>query len=188
MVRVRIRATADLDGCVEALRAVYRASGYPTNWPAGPAQRLTPSGTLLAWIATVGDVPVAGHVLLRQLSAATPAGRGEAEISRLYVIPAAHRQGVARALIEHAIERADDRRLDLRLEVAGHLRGAMALYQQSGFQLTGTGLASWTRADGQPVTLHHYARRRHEPAPGPSGYGSPVNLSKEEICPESSSA
>ncbi|MCW2895189.1 MAG: hypothetical protein JWO75_4678 [Actinomycetia bacterium] len=33
MTRIRDRGEGDVGTCVEALRAVYQASGYPTNWP-----------------------------------------------------------------------------------------------------------------------------------------------------------
>lgn len=149
-ISVTDREPGHLDACVEVLRAVYRTSGYPTNWPPDPARWLTPRGMIAAWIASAGDLPVAGHVLLVRRSPA------EAEVSRLFVAPAAHRQGVARALLERAVCSG----LDLSLEVAGHLRGAIALYRQAGFRLTSTSRASWTTPAGQPVTLHHYERRR----------------------------
>jgi GNAT superfamily N-acetyltransferase len=92
MTHIRQRDEADVGTCVEALRAVHRASGYPANWPADPAQWLRPSHILQAWVATTDDTPIAGHVILRQ----TPATERSAEVSRLFVVPAARRQGVAR--------------------------------------------------------------------------------------------
>jgi hypothetical protein len=42
MSHIRHRDEADIAACVEALRTVDQASGYPTNWPANPA--LAPAG------------------------------------------------------------------------------------------------------------------------------------------------
>jgi ribosomal protein S18 acetylase RimI-like enzyme len=154
-LRIRNREAADLGLCVEALAMVHRTSGYPTNWPADPARWLTPSGIVHAWIATTGELPVAGHLLLRQLPSSA------VEVSRLYVVPAARRQGVALALLRKAIEWAAANERDLVLEVTDHLQAARALYEQVGFRLVSTGRADWTTPDGQPVTLHRYALSRH---------------------------
>jgi GNAT superfamily N-acetyltransferase len=168
-IRVRDREAGDLDPCVAALAAVHQTSGYPTNWPADPARWLTPSGILRAWIAMSSEVPVAGHVILRQVPAGATAGSASAgpaaaapaaEVSRLFVVPAARGQGVGRALLEEAARWAAASGLDLVLEVTDHLRAARALYERTGFRLVSTTQADWTTPDGQPVTLHHYVRSR----------------------------
>ena len=153
MTLIRNRDEADLSTCVEALRTVYQASGYPTNWPADPAQWLQPSRTLRAWVAATGDTPVAGHVILRQ----PPPPERSAEVSRLFVVPAARRQGVASALLEAAMRSAAANDLDLFLDVTDHLRAARALYERADFRLISTAQADWTTPDGRPVTLHRYA-------------------------------
>jgi len=153
VTRIRNRDEADLSTCVEALRTVYQASGYPTNWPADPAQWLRPSRTLQAWVAATDDTPVAGHVILRQ----PPAAGRSAELSRLFVVPAARRQGVASALLEAAMRSAAENDLDLFLDVTDHLRAARALYERAGFRLVSTAQADWTTPGGRPVTLHRYA-------------------------------
>ncbi|HEY2519677.1 MAG TPA: GNAT family N-acetyltransferase [Streptosporangiaceae bacterium] len=156
-VRVRRREAGDLDRCVQVLAAVHRTSGYPTNWPADPARWLTPDGITSAWVATTREVPVAGHVILRRPDAG-PAGGRAAEVSRLFVAPAARRQGVAQALLDTAIGWATSNGLDLVLDVTDELRPARALYEQAGFELAGTRVADWTAPGGQPVTLHRYVR------------------------------
>jgi ribosomal protein S18 acetylase RimI-like enzyme len=153
MPQICYRDEADVGACVEALRMVYQASGYPTNWPADPAQWLRPSGTIQAWIAATADMPVAGHVILRQPSA----GEHSAEVSRLFVVPAARRQGIAAALLEAAMRSAAANDLDLFLDVTDHLRAARALYERAGFRLVSTGQADWKTPDGGPVVLHRYA-------------------------------
>jgi ribosomal protein S18 acetylase RimI-like enzyme len=153
MTRIRNLDEADLSMCVEALRAVYQASGYPVNWPADPAEWLRPSEILQAWVAATADMPVAGHVILRQ-----PPGAGRsAEVSRLFVVPSARRQGVASALLQAAMRAAAASGLDLFLDVTDDLRAARALYKRVGFSLISTAQAAWTTPDGHPVTLHRYA-------------------------------
>lgn len=153
MTRIRNRGETDIGACAEALRTVYQASGYPANWPADPARWLQPSRTLRAWVAATDDIPVAGHVILRQL----PAGERSAEVSRLFVVPAARRQGVASALLEAAMCSAAENGLDLFLDVTDHLKAARALYERTGFRHVSTAQADWTAPDGRPVTLHRYA-------------------------------
>jgi ribosomal protein S18 acetylase RimI-like enzyme len=152
MTRIRHRDDADIGACVAALKAAHQASGYPTNWPADPVRWLRPSRTLQAWVAATDDMPVVGHVILRQ----PPADERSAEVSRLFVAPAARRQGIASALLQAAMRSAAANDLDLFLDVADHLRAARALYQRDGFRLVSTAQADWTTPDGRPVTLHRY--------------------------------
>jgi GNAT superfamily N-acetyltransferase len=156
MACTRYREEADVGACVEALRAVYETSGYPTNWPDDPAQWLRPPGILLAWVAATEEIPVAGHVILMR---PLPGARS-AEVSRLFVTPAARRQGVAAALLETVMRAAAADDVDLFLDVTDHLRNARALYQRAGFRLINTAQADWTTPDGGPVTLHRYAWNR----------------------------
>jgi GNAT superfamily N-acetyltransferase len=156
MTCVRDRDESDVDGCVEALRVVYETSGYPTNWPSDPAGWLRPRGILRAWVAATEDIPVAGHVILMQ----PLPGERSAEVSRLFVVPAARRQGVASALFGTVMAAASENDLDLFLDVTDHLRDARALYRRVGFRLVSTTEADWTTPDGGPVTLHRYAWNR----------------------------
>jgi GNAT superfamily N-acetyltransferase len=153
MTCARYRDESDVDACVEGLRAVYETSGYPTNWPADPARWLRPPGILRAWVAATENVPVAGHVILMQ----PLPGERSAEVSRLFVVPRARRQGVAAVLLETVMGAATESELDLFLDVTDHLRDARALYQRVGFRLASTTEADWTTPDGGPVTLHRYA-------------------------------
>jgi GNAT superfamily N-acetyltransferase len=156
LIRVRNREAVDIESCVQALASVHQTSSYPTNWPADPARWLTPPRTLHAWVATTNEMPIAGHVVLRQLLASAT-GKRTAEVSRLFVIPAAQRQGIALTLLQETIHWAAANQLDLMLEVADHLRAARAVYERAGFRLIDTKRADWTTPDGQPVTLHQYA-------------------------------
>jgi GNAT superfamily N-acetyltransferase len=75
-------------------------------------------------------------------------GRPAAEFGRLFVDPAARRQGVAQALIQQAKGWAADRDLDLTLRVTDHLGPARTLYANAGFTLVNSVVADWTTPDG----------------------------------------
>ena len=158
LICIRNRQAADIDLCVQALATVHQASGYPANWPADPARWLTPSGSIRAWIATTNALATAGHVIVRRLPTSAT-GECTAEVSRLFVVPAARRQGIALALLQETIHWAAANELDLELEVTDQLRAARAVYERAGFRIVSTKRADWTTPDGQPVTLHRYARR-----------------------------
>jgi GNAT superfamily N-acetyltransferase len=158
-VGIRVREPSDLDGCVDALGRVYATGGYPTNWPADPARWLSPSGLIKAWVASTDDIPVAGHALVSKLPddvGKTGDGRPAVEFGRLFVAPAARRQGVAQVLIRHAKDWAEDHHMDLVLWVTDHLTAARTLYASTGFTLATTEVANWTAPDGSPVTVHRY--------------------------------
>ncbi len=63
MVLVRPRNPADVPGCVESLREVYKADDYPHRWPQDPAGWLTPENMVAAWVAE-HDNRTVGHVVL----------------------------------------------------------------------------------------------------------------------------
>jgi GNAT superfamily N-acetyltransferase len=82
-----------------------------------------------------------------------------AEVSRLFVVPAARRQAVASELLQHAQRWAADHGFGLTLEVTDDQRsGAIALYERTGWRHTHTTMANWTGPDGKAVSLRHYAR------------------------------
>jgi GNAT superfamily N-acetyltransferase len=102
---------------------------------------------------------IVGHAILRQPSFST-LSQSAAELSRLFVTPAARRKGIATALMQATMRWAAAKELDLELEVTDHLQAARALYERSGFRLIDTKEADWTTPSGAPVTLHHYAWSR----------------------------
>lgn len=155
---IRTRELADLDGCVAALASVHASGGYPTNWPVDPRRWLTPSGTIHGWVAASEGL-IVGHSILRQPSFST-VSHSAAELSRLFVTPAARRKGIAAALMQATMRWAAAKDLDLELEVTDHSQAARALYERSGFRLIDTKQADWTAPNGAPVTLHHYAWSR----------------------------
>lgn len=156
---VRTRHATDLDECVEALRAVHNADAYPLNWPADPHGWLTPPRLLQAWIAEGPRGTVAGHVAVQRLSntANSQAPARHAELSRLYVTPAARRHSVASRLVRQARSWAADQGYELTLNVTDeHRPAAVAFYEATGWQHRHTTDADWTGPDGSPVKLRHY--------------------------------
>ncbi|WP_406041733.1 GNAT family N-acetyltransferase [Micromonospora sp. NBC_00898] len=161
-VKIRDRQLTDLDQCVEALAVVHDVDGYPLNWPVDPHGWLCSPGILQAWIAETASA-IVGHVVL-QLVAPSITANGSptpptAEVSRLFVVPAARRQAVASGLLHHAHQWAADHGFGLTLEVTDDQRSAaIALYERNGWRHTHTTKANWTAPDGKPVSLRHYTR------------------------------
>ncbi|HEX5594920.1 MAG TPA: GNAT family N-acetyltransferase [Micromonosporaceae bacterium] len=158
-VVIRIRQTADLDDCVEALRAVHNADAYPMNWPADPHGWLTPPRLLQAWIAESPRGSVVGHVAVQRLPAASDsqAPARHAELSRLYVTATARRRSVASALVRQAKLWAAGQGYDLTLYVTNEPRSAaVAFYEATGWQHSHTTDVDWTTPDGETVKLRHY--------------------------------
>ena len=159
---IRTRCLADLDGCVDALRAVHESDAYPLNWPADPRRWLNPPGLLQAWIAEEPGGAVAGHVAVQSLPDVSD-GRAPArcaELSRLYVTPAARRRSLAGALVGHARLWAAEHGYELTLNVTDERRSAaVAFYEATGWQYSHTTDAGWTTPDGRPVMLRHYLSR-----------------------------
>jgi GNAT superfamily N-acetyltransferase len=159
---IRARTPADLAGCVALLRTVHETSGYPSRWPADPARWLTPASLIAAWVAEA-DGLITGHIALvagmRAECLLQATGRDPAElggISRLFVGPAARRQGTALALLEAATARAADRGLQPVLDVVNDGHAAIALYERAGWKQAGTEPAAWTNADGNHPTVRYY--------------------------------
>ena len=124
----RERRESDLERCVQVLRLVHEADGYPMAWPRDPARWLCPAGTRYGWVAvTRSDEPV-GHVLL--VGTERP---GTWELARLFVSPEARGRGVADALLETACSRADEQGRKVELEVVADERSrAISLYERAG--------------------------------------------------------
>ncbi|GAA1380710.1 GNAT family N-acetyltransferase [Catellatospora chokoriensis] len=147
-VEIRERRDEDLDGCVAALSAVHHGGGgYPTRWPDSPHRWLSPPDAVRAWVAVDGPV-IVGHVMVRV------GEHGDAEISRLFVAPAAQGAGLAKALLAAARGFAAERGLALTLQVTTGQDTAIALYERTGWRRTGT-VFGWTTPSGD-VHLHQY--------------------------------
>jgi GNAT superfamily N-acetyltransferase len=158
-VPIRIRAEADLPGCVAVLRHVYERNGYPGRWPADPAGWLIPGNEVGAWVAEAGG-RIAGHVgLVRGMPKLHVPGFESQELGgivRLFVDPAARRHGLARELLDVATGCARDLGLQPVLDVVDDSAAAIALYERAGWRLAGTQTAWWKDQDGSTPTIRCY--------------------------------
>jgi GNAT superfamily N-acetyltransferase len=159
-VSIRNRAAADVPRCVEALAEVHEADRYPMVWPEDPAKWLSPSNLLAGWIAERSGV-IVGHVVLIAGGDAPDGlpshGRPLATVKRLFVTPAARRQGIGERLLAHTHAWAARSGWSLILDVAELGSGAaIALYERAGWRHTSSTTADWTTPDGEPVTMRYY--------------------------------
>ncbi|MBO3742377.1 GNAT family N-acetyltransferase [Actinoplanes flavus] len=145
---IRLRRPEDLERCVAALRAVHEADRYPLNWPADPLRWLAPEIELCSWVATGVDGAVLGHVAVHR----------DAELSRLFVVPAARRRSLAGRLVGAVRQWAAVHGRTLTLNVVDDERraGPAAFYEATGWRHTHTVVADWTGPDGSPVRLRYY--------------------------------
>ena len=150
---LRARRESDLEACVNALRLVHEADGYPMIWPRDPARWLCPAAMVRGWVAvTRTDAPV-GHVLI--LSTQHP---DTLEVARLFVAPEGRGRGLGAALLGRAREWAGEQGRRLELEVVADERShAITLYEREGWRRTGTVTAEWTAPDGGCVEVHRYS-------------------------------
>ena len=143
---IRTRRSEDLEPCVEVLREVRLANGYPVKWPSDPQAWLDRPQIDQAWVAEGSPGVILGHVAVQN----------SREVTRLFVAPAARRMGVAGALLDHVSLWAGGR---LILNVVDEPDSpAVAFYEGTGWRYTHTTIADWTNARGQSVRLRHYVR------------------------------
>jgi GNAT superfamily N-acetyltransferase len=143
---VRPRRDQDLQQLVVLLRSVYRADGYPANWPNDPTRWLAAPGTIGAWVFEHRSELV-GHLALTapDPERAWPQWREAlqqpcarlAVMRRLFVAPNARRHGVASQLIKAAEAAAAQRALHLVLDVADHNRAAVEFWTTHGWREVG---------------------------------------------------
>ncbi|MFI5690362.1 GNAT family N-acetyltransferase [Kribbella sp. NPDC051586] len=146
-VLIRERRDDDLAVCVELLRDVHELAGYPINWPAEPAQWLSPKNALGSWVA-VGDGPVVGHVVLTAVD-------DHAEVERLFVDPKATRQGLGRLLLDRCVRTAAELGRKLSLEVVDNRGPAVQLYRRAGWLETRRTPIDW--GGDQASELIHFS-------------------------------
>jgi GNAT superfamily N-acetyltransferase len=151
-----------MTGCVALLRTVHETSGYPSRWPEDPARWLTPARLVAAWVAEA-DGLITGHIILvrgfRADCLLRATGRDADDlggISRLFVGPAARRQGTARGLLDAATAQAAKRGLQPVLDVVDDGYAAIALYERAGWKQVGTEPATWTNAAAVHPMVHYY--------------------------------
>ncbi|MFD5270246.1 GNAT family N-acetyltransferase [Streptomyces sp. NPDC058335] len=159
---VRLRVPADLDACVGALALVHAHSGYPVNWPAEPADWLTPPTLLTAWVAE-RDGRIVGHAALCRGEEGDPApelwatrggGTPSVCVNRLFLAPEARGLGGGAALMERAVGEARSRGLHPVLDVVA-ADPAAAFYARLGWQDLGLVNQRW--GPDQVVPLRCFA-------------------------------
>ena len=143
---VRQRREQDLQPLIGLLRSVYRADGYPANWPNDPMRWLAGGRTIGAWVSEhQGDL--VGHLALTapdperawpqwQEALDQPCER-LAVMRRLFVAPNWRRKGVATLLADAAAHTAAERGLRLVLDVADHNRAAIGFWRTHGWREVG---------------------------------------------------
>ncbi len=161
-VLIRAAGPADLAASVAALALVHEADGYPVRWPADPRAWLSVSPALGVWVAQDGP-EVVGHVALvaarDDVPAALAAAAGEREIAyvaRLFVVPSARGQGLARRLLDTAAGAARAAGLVPALDVVDDGVAAIRLYERAGWRRLGSARADWRMANGEPALVHYY--------------------------------
>jgi GNAT superfamily N-acetyltransferase len=141
-----LRRDQDLGPLAGLLRSVYRADGYPANWPNDPIRWLAARGAIGAWVFEHHGELV-GHLGLTtpdperawpqwQEALQQPCER-LAVMRRLFVAPTARRNGVATQLINAAEATAAERGLHLVLDVADHNRAAIGFWKTHGWREVG---------------------------------------------------
>jgi GNAT superfamily N-acetyltransferase len=160
---IRSRRAEDLPSCVAVLAEVHRSDGYPELWPADAAGWLDPPDTIAAWLAEAAGNKLLGHVSLIPDSTG-----GMVKLSRLFVAPQARGGGVARPLMDTAVGWAQERDLDVVLEVYEGTP-AVAVYEALGWRFLNRGPASWTGLGGRRPMLRHYAAPGKPFAAGDAG-------------------
>jgi ribosomal protein S18 acetylase RimI-like enzyme len=145
MVVVRERTADDVDACVDVLHKVHANEGYPrgTN---DLRSFITHPGIRKAWVA-IKEEEVVGHLAISEplpkdlaimkWREQHPGEVSVALVQRLYVLPAARKNGVAVSLLEAAVSHAHSVNLRLVLFVLLANEGAIRLYRRLGWEVYG---------------------------------------------------
>jgi GNAT superfamily N-acetyltransferase len=160
---VRRRLESDLGTLVTVLAEVHRHDGYPTYWPDDPRRWLSPRGLLGAWAAETEGL-VIGQVALAAVGSGSSAAVWEsltglspvrlAELSRLFVVPAARGTGAGADLLDAACAGAAERGLRPVLDVVETNRDAIRLYERHGWRRVFS--EPWREARDEHLDLHYY--------------------------------
>ncbi|MCP2321870.1 GNAT superfamily N-acetyltransferase [Hamadaea flava] len=161
-VMVLPRADGQVAACIDALREVYEADAYPVRWPVDPAGWLSPDDAMQSWVA-VSAGRVLGHAVIRRatppmpvVERMDPALGSPVMVSRLFTIPAARQNGVARRLLDEIAGWAVEHGHQLFLDVADNAPGARRFYERLGWKHVFSEYADWLDADGSPARVHYY--------------------------------
>lgn len=122
------------------LLAALHRDAFDSPWGSEAFFDLLKHPRTYGWIA-VGRDPI-GFILCRSVA-------GEAEILTLAVLKTEQRKGIATRLVSAMTEREQNQGTSLiHLEVAADNRDALALYEKTGFSITGKRKAYYVRPTG----------------------------------------
>jgi GNAT superfamily N-acetyltransferase len=141
-MHVRVRAEADLDGCIRLAEKVHETDGYPVYFPDGLRQFIASPDAISSWVVEERG-EIVGHVALHRRSTdpvmamATDALGQPCErigvVARLLVDPELRREGLGRLLLHTAAQDALARDLWPILDVVTKHTGAVGLYESCGW-------------------------------------------------------
>ena len=148
-MKLRAPSAAEAD-----VLASLHATAFDAPWTGGDIAQLMGQRGSFALLVESEDAP-AGFILCRVIA-------GEGEVLTLAVAPEHRRQGLARALVEAALEVAALTAGAMFLEVAADNAGAIGLYRQAGFVAVGRRIGYYTRSKGEgadAVVMRHALNR-----------------------------
>jgi GNAT superfamily N-acetyltransferase len=141
-----------MDACVALLSQVHAQDGYPLTWPASPAEWLSSSRQVAAWVADDTGI-IAGHVALARPhageAAAAWAGALRARegdllcVSLLFVGPQQRGRSIGGLLLDTSLRAARARGARAALEVVSLNQNAVALYRTQGWREIGSVHYDW---------------------------------------------
>lgn len=149
---VRPRRADDAMALATALVPVHERDAYPIMRVHANAAWLY-DGLDVAWVAEL-DGRVLGHVAV----APGDEPSGPWHLTRFFVAVDARGTGAGTALLDEVDRWADDRGLDLVLDVVEVNADARALYERRGWEATGELLATWVSETGPWPTAFTYRR------------------------------
>ena len=146
-VQVRPRLPGDLTACVDVLRSVHIADGYPAVWPTHPEKWIAPEKEQFAWVAVDVTGAVQGHIALHAASDHDACDLWSKSsglspeliiaVARLFVAPCLRRHGIGRTLLDTATERAWALGLQPVLDVGQRNVAAARFYDELGWRRVG---------------------------------------------------
>ena len=150
---MRPRRADDAEALESALVPVHERDAYPLRRVHAEAAWLF-DGLDVAWVAEV-DGRVLGHAALAPDDDPT----GPWHLTRFFVAVDARGTGAGTALLDEVDRWADERGLDLVLDVVEVNADARAMYERRGWEPTGEIVATWVSETGPWPTAFTYRRR-----------------------------
>ncbi|KAI1803980.1 acyl-CoA N-acyltransferase [Daldinia bambusicola] len=162
MSKIRLREDADLPDCARALEAVYAKNGYPVCGVGNAIGFLQTGDT--AWVAEDVNGNITGHIALSKadrsdVSAALwwelhPEDKQPiAVLGRLFVHPEARGGGIAKKLMQTALDEAQHRGQRLVMFALANVPDAIRMYHRLGWEHFGTSVDKWKGGGGEELEM-----------------------------------